>query len=161
MGFSLLRWRNSGRSWSRGEPPPRGSVEYCGVPEVFQPPPRAASSSGAGVPTPTAAKPPAPTPAAARPPAPTPTAARSPAPTPTPTDPPGTGGGSGVLWLLGAAGAAYLGARWLESRGRLRGDEVVPRGDVVVLHPGDEVVVGGDGETERVYNPEDLDGEET
>jgi hypothetical protein len=45
MGFALLRWREAGRSWSRGEPPPRGSVEYCGVPEVFQPPPREAPAS--------------------------------------------------------------------------------------------------------------------
>lgn len=48
MGFSLLRWKKSGRDWSRGEPPPRGSVEYCGVPEVFQPapPPPPSTSSG-------------------------------------------------------------------------------------------------------------------
>lgn len=43
MGFSLFRWRNSGRDWSRGEPPPRGSVEYCGVPDAFQPPPKQTS----------------------------------------------------------------------------------------------------------------------
>ncbi len=43
MGFSLFRWKNSGRDWSRGEPPPRGSVEYCGVPDAFQPPPKQTS----------------------------------------------------------------------------------------------------------------------
>jgi hypothetical protein len=43
MGFSLLRWKKSGRDWSRREPPPRGSVEYCKAPKVFQPPPSTSS----------------------------------------------------------------------------------------------------------------------
>jgi hypothetical protein len=48
VGFSLLRWKKSGRDWSRGEPPPRGSVEYCGVPELFQPAPPAPASTTSG-----------------------------------------------------------------------------------------------------------------
>jgi hypothetical protein len=63
--------------------------------------------------------------------------------------------GNSVLWLLGAAGAAYLGSRWLDSRNRSPEPEVGEdgEGDVVVLHPGDQVVVGGDGEGEGVYDP--------
>ena len=31
MGFSVLSWRQGGRGWARGTPPPPGSIEYCGV----------------------------------------------------------------------------------------------------------------------------------
>lgn len=31
MGFSVLSWRQGGRGWARGAPPPPGSIEYCGV----------------------------------------------------------------------------------------------------------------------------------
>jgi hypothetical protein len=146
MGFSLLRWKKSGRDWSRGEPPPRGSVEYCGVPEVFQPAPRAASSAGAkSPPTP-------PAPAPAKPLEPSPRASSTP-----PANPPKPEGRPGLAWLLGAAGVTYLGARWLEYRARppeSDGEEDGAEGDVVVLHPGDQVVVGGDGEGEEEYDPE-------
>jgi len=31
MGLSVLSWRQGGRDWARGAPPPPGSIEYCGV----------------------------------------------------------------------------------------------------------------------------------
>jgi hypothetical protein len=31
VGFSVLSWRQGGRGWARGAPPPPGSIEYCGV----------------------------------------------------------------------------------------------------------------------------------
>ena len=31
MGLSVLSWRQGGRGWARGAPPPPGSIEYCGV----------------------------------------------------------------------------------------------------------------------------------
>lgn len=31
MGLSILSWKQGGRDWSRGAPPPPGSIEYCGV----------------------------------------------------------------------------------------------------------------------------------
>jgi hypothetical protein len=31
MGFNVSRWKRTGRDWSRGTPPPRGSIEYVGV----------------------------------------------------------------------------------------------------------------------------------
>lgn len=44
MGFSALRWRQAGRDWSRGSPPPRGSIEYVAVGDMFEPGPRATLS---------------------------------------------------------------------------------------------------------------------
>jgi hypothetical protein len=44
MGYSLLRLKKSGRDWSRGTPPPRGSIEYCGVADMFDSSPRATLS---------------------------------------------------------------------------------------------------------------------
>lgn len=134
MGFSLLQWKESGRDWSRGEPPPRGSVEYAGLPDVFQPPPRASSSGNVPPPPRPAAPPPPPTPR----PAPPPEAAT-----------PKSGRGSGVAWLLGAAGAAYLASRLLDRRSPASEDS---EGDVVVLRPGDHAVVGGDEGQGEVYD---------
>jgi len=31
MGLSVLSWKQGGRDWARGAPPPPGSIEYCGV----------------------------------------------------------------------------------------------------------------------------------
>lgn len=31
MGLSILSWKQGGRGWARGAPPPPGSIEYCGV----------------------------------------------------------------------------------------------------------------------------------
>lgn len=45
MGFSLFRLRKSGRDWSRGDPPPRGSIEYVGVGDMFDAPPPSSSGS--------------------------------------------------------------------------------------------------------------------
>lgn len=45
MGFSLFRLRQSGRDWSRGDPPPRGSIEYVGVGDMFEAPPLTASGT--------------------------------------------------------------------------------------------------------------------
>ena len=47
MGFNVTRFKKMGRDWARGEPPPRGSIEYVGVGDMFmEEPPRPASRSG-------------------------------------------------------------------------------------------------------------------
>ena len=47
MGFNVTRFKKMGRDWARGEPPPRGSIEYVGVGDMFmEEPPKPASSSG-------------------------------------------------------------------------------------------------------------------
>ena len=35
MGFNVTRFRKMGLDWSRGDPPPRGSIEYVGVGDMF------------------------------------------------------------------------------------------------------------------------------
>lgn len=114
------------------------------MPEVFQPPPRTpttpTTSSGATRPAPP--PPPAPKP---RPPTQHP---KPNPPTPTEAAPSSPRRNNNVPWLLAAAGLTYLGARLFESR-----QKVEEEGDVVVLEPGDEVMVEGDGETEEVYDP--------
>ena len=45
MGFNIPLFKTMGRSWGRGSPPPRGSIEWAGVADMWEPePPR--SSSG-------------------------------------------------------------------------------------------------------------------
>jgi hypothetical protein len=47
MGFNVTRFKKMGRDWARGEPPPRGSIEYVGVGDMFmEEPPRTTSKSG-------------------------------------------------------------------------------------------------------------------
>ena len=47
MAFNITRFKKMGRDWARGEPPPRGSIEYVGVGDMFmEEPPRPTSSSG-------------------------------------------------------------------------------------------------------------------
>ena len=43
MGFNITRFKKMGRDWARGSPPPRGSIEYVGVGDMFmeEPPARA------------------------------------------------------------------------------------------------------------------------
>jgi hypothetical protein len=41
MAFNLTSWSKRGRDFGRGEPPPRGSIEYAGVGDMWLPePPR-------------------------------------------------------------------------------------------------------------------------
>lgn len=49
MAFNITSWGRGGRDFSRGEPPPRGSIEYAGVPDMFLagPPARAAGGPAA------------------------------------------------------------------------------------------------------------------
>jgi hypothetical protein len=55
MAFNLTSLSQKGRNFARGEPPPRGSVEYAGVGDMFvpaspkptAPPPRAAAPTPA------------------------------------------------------------------------------------------------------------------
>ena len=35
MGFNVTRFKKMGRDWARGTPPPRGSIEYAGVGDMF------------------------------------------------------------------------------------------------------------------------------
>ena len=45
MGFNIPLFKTMGRGWGRGSPPPRGSIEWAGVADMWEPdPPR--SSSG-------------------------------------------------------------------------------------------------------------------
>ena len=47
MGFNVTRFKKMGRDWARGEPPPRGHIEYVGVGDMFmEEPPKPASRSG-------------------------------------------------------------------------------------------------------------------
>ena len=67
MAFNLTSLSKTGRNFARGEPPPRGSVEYAGVGDMFAPaPPRpapAAPPPRAAAPAPAAPAPEAPRPA--------------------------------------------------------------------------------------------------
>ena len=44
--FNVTRFKKMGRDWARGTPPPRGSIEYVGVGDMFMEKPRPASHSG-------------------------------------------------------------------------------------------------------------------
>ena len=44
MGFNVTRLKQTGRGWGRGDPPPRGSIEYVAVGDMFEP--ETLSSSG-------------------------------------------------------------------------------------------------------------------
>ena len=46
MGFNLTRLKTMGRDWARGAPPPRGSIEWVGVGDMFMPSPPAKSAIG-------------------------------------------------------------------------------------------------------------------
>jgi hypothetical protein len=47
VGFNVTRFKKMGRDWARGEPPPRGHIEYVGVGDMFmEEPPKPASRSG-------------------------------------------------------------------------------------------------------------------
>ena len=35
MAFNATRWKNMGRNWGRGDPPPVGSIEYVAVGDMF------------------------------------------------------------------------------------------------------------------------------
>lgn len=37
MALNIMRLKVTNRDWARGEPPPRGSVEWAGVPDMFEP----------------------------------------------------------------------------------------------------------------------------
>lgn len=94
MAFNITSWSKTGRDYGRGEPPPRGSIEYVGVGDMFQPAPPARPAPKA------AAAPVAP-----------------PRPAPPPASPPPRKPLSGTI-LLAAGGAAYLGLRYLVTRPR-------------------------------------------
>jgi hypothetical protein len=45
VAFNITRLKVTNRDWARGEPPPCGSIEWAGVPDMFEPePPRTAAS---------------------------------------------------------------------------------------------------------------------
>ena len=46
MGFNVTRFKTMGRDWARGSPPPRGSIEYVGVGDMFMPEPSTKSTIG-------------------------------------------------------------------------------------------------------------------
>ena len=47
MAFNITRFKRMGRDWARGTPPPRGSIEYVGVGDMFmEEPPKPISRSG-------------------------------------------------------------------------------------------------------------------
>ena len=47
MAFNITRFKKMGRDWARGAPPPRGSIEYVGVGDMFmEEQPKLSSSSG-------------------------------------------------------------------------------------------------------------------
>ena len=46
MGFNITRFKTMGRDWARGSPPPRGSIEYAGVGDMFMKEPPAETTSG-------------------------------------------------------------------------------------------------------------------
>lgn len=92
MAFNLTSWSRRGRDFARGDPPPRGSIEYVGVGDMWMPePPR-------------------------RGPAPARAAAPSPPRVPAATSPSRSPEKSNVPWLLALGGAAYLGISYLACR---------------------------------------------
>ena len=46
MAFNVTRLKKMGRDWARGSPPPRGSIEYAGVGDMFMEETPARSASG-------------------------------------------------------------------------------------------------------------------
>jgi len=50
MGFNLTSFKTSGRGWGRGSPPPRGSIEWVAVGDMWEPgpPPHVNPPSNAG-----------------------------------------------------------------------------------------------------------------
>lgn len=50
MGFNLTRFKTMGRGWGRGSPPPRGSIEWVAVGDMWEPgpPPHVNPPSNAG-----------------------------------------------------------------------------------------------------------------
>jgi hypothetical protein len=92
MAFNLTSWSRRGRDFARGDPPPRGSIEYVGVGDMWMPePPR-------------------------RGPAPARAAAPSPPRVPAAPSPSRSPEKSNVPWLLALGGAAYLGISYLACR---------------------------------------------
>lgn len=92
MAFNITSWSRRGRDFARGEPPPRGSIEYVGVGDMWQaaPPPRRAPAP-APIPRPI-----------------------SPPPKPT-VSAPAARASSPVPYLV-LGGAAYLGISYLRYR---------------------------------------------
>ena len=39
MSFDIPRFKTGGRGWGRGSPPPRGSIEWVGVGDMWEPEP--------------------------------------------------------------------------------------------------------------------------
>ena len=97
MAFNITTWGKKGRDFGRGEPPPRGSIEYVGVGDMFMPapPPRAAAA------TPRAPSPPRPS---------------SPVPRAAVASPSPRGGTGATPYLLALGGAACLGISYLVHR---------------------------------------------
>jgi protein TonB len=107
MAFNITSWSKKGRDYGRGEPPPRGSIEYVGVGDMFMPAPRPAPGPAR------AATPPAP---------PRPAPAAAPArPAPSPRSP----GLAGPV-MLALGGAACLGISYLINRPRKTTAVAVP-----------------------------------
>ena len=86
MAFNITSWGSKGRNFGRGAPPPRGSIEYVAVGDMWQaePPRRSEAATVAANKTPDATP-----------------------PTPTDKKP------SNVPLYLAAAGVGYLGIAWL------------------------------------------------
>jgi hypothetical protein len=103
MAFNITTWSRKGRDYGRGAPPPRGSIEYAGVGDMFMPTPPTArapqTAQGAARRPPPQAAPARPAPAA-------PAAPVAPATRRTSVTP----------WYLALGGAAYLGITYLLHR---------------------------------------------
>jgi hypothetical protein len=101
MAFNITTWSRKGRDYGRGSPPPRGSIEYAGVGDMFMPRPPAPraprTAQGAG----------------RQPPAPPASPARS---TPTVPAAPAARRSSATPWYLALGGVAYLGLTYLLHR---------------------------------------------
>lgn len=108
MAFNITTWSRKGRDYGRGDPPPRGSIEYAGVGDMFMPAPPARAAGAAAAP--------------ARP-APAPATPRAPAP------PPPRSSSTPIYLALG--GAAYLGISYLLHRRPRQPTVAVP--DAVVV----------------------------
>lgn len=94
MAFNITSWSRRGRDFARGAPPPRGSIEYVAVGDMWmpEPPRRGPAPARAAAPSPSRAP-------AAAPPAPGIPCKKS-----------------NVPWLLALGGAAYLGISYLACR---------------------------------------------
>ena len=110
MSFNILSWCQKGRDFGRGSPPPRGSIEYVAVGDMWDPePPRS----------------PAPFRPSPRPP--------DRAPAASPAQPPQPRSRVDVTKILVLAGIGYLGLRWVTGKtdqpGRVRVPDAVPGGE--------------------------------